>query len=900
MTASSIDDQALSPVTTGTINTQTMLGTLDSISPTTTYPVSEYFPTLIYPPHVVLTTLPSGANFQILEGVTYTSPTYITTTSPGSDQPTIVPIIAPFSGPPKICFGCFAHFPPNIKIDVPEFCIQLFGLKIGNCPPKKNKNKDDKKGDGDGDDGNADDDNKPTSQTRKPRTSRKQTTTTSVSSSSCTVIITATQKSVFCSVTPGNSADAVCSTSTYTTATECSVPGSATTVTTTHTPTPTIPLCAPGECGGRFCSVKTKRSKFSIVQDLGKRGDPAIGKWPDPSDHQTHQGFIVNQLDGMFGGTATKPRYNPKLVKHHPEGSISADWVTFKDNVEAVALEGLYGCTSIILVSRRGAWISHIWQTVFENLVPNIDEFEMMIDEDLPYRIPPDEPFHEYYEYGLEDMKDNPELGDAGVMFGNDAVAVDTPLSLNMRAFIVTPRKWQTPGLFTDTNGQFIPHEILNHINHQQGTVRYPNEIERLKRAVAGVYGDIPLEVVDYNPIVPKWAHLEKWSSERKMVDDYGNVFEIEDYMAVQTNGNVRGKVLLQYQPATTCGDMAEWRLWVEGQPVGSRTDKWAPLENQMFSSPGNIQALARRQGQVCELPVRSEVHASGFPTSAGGSASSPVSQAHSSGSSAQASSKPPLSSKHSLSSPQTIASVAATLSSTSSSERFKPSGSDLFLSAIRVSTTPRWVSTTTTGTAASSVSSATTATPFTNRTSSSSKEVIKTTSFFSKPSAAKPSGPLPSEAVAIYYVETIAPDEDGKLEYEGAWWMFPVKTDDANFDPCGKEPQGWKFLDKHVSLDSVPWPPAIEAEKFFFDRRYCKYKGENGPKGWGKLSCEDIPEFSCERDPRAARKLECGKDPEVERTFLPRILCRFPVSGGTSLRDKLEEVVGGPGKVNY
>ncbi|GKT44878.1 uncharacterized protein ColSpa_05059 [Colletotrichum spaethianum] len=301
----------------------------------------------------------------------------------------------------------------------------------------------------------------------------------------------------------------------------------------------------------------------------------------------------------MFGGTVSEPRYKPKLVDHHLGGGISAEWITFKSNVEAVGLEGLYGCTSIILVSRRGAWVSHIWQTVFENLHPEIDQWETLIQNEMPYGLPRSDPYYEKYEYGLKDMKDKPEFGEAGVMFDDDSVVDQTPASLNMRAFIVTPRKLQSLSPYRDANNQAIPHEILNDINYQQGTVRYPDKIVRLKRVLADEFGNIPMEVVDYNPVVPKLEHMGTWVSERMVTDDYGNVFELEDYIKYQQMATVRVKILLQYQPAMTCGDMAEWRLWIEGQPVGSRTDRWAPTQNQVFSSPGNNQELTRRQGQV-------------------------------------------------------------------------------------------------------------------------------------------------------------------------------------------------------------------------------------------------------------------------------------------------------------
>ncbi|KAK1976092.1 hypothetical protein LZ30DRAFT_604167 [Colletotrichum cereale] len=927
--------------------------------------------------HSTLTTLPIGVNFVTLDSVTYTSPTYITTTSPGSNNPTIVPIIFPFVGPPMICFNCFISFPPNIQIDVPQFCIQLFGLKIGNCPPKKDsKNdnkkddkKDDKKGDKEeekegGDDQKEDDE--------EPTKSEEQSTTTSTSSSSCTVTITATHRSVFCSVTKGrNSADAACSTTAYTTATACSALGKATTVTTTETLTPVVPLCGPDTCGGRVCpETKEKRPKAPPAKGLLKRGEPALGQWPEQTDHPNHQAFIAGQIEGIARGGVSQPRYSPKLVRHFDGSPISAEWVAFKGQVTALALQGLYGCTSIILVSRRGAWVSHIWQTVIMNMDPDIS-FVEMVEEDLPRGIDPRDPAAEYYQYGLVEMKDHPELGDAGVMFGDDAEGIHTPASLNMRAFIVTPRAYMAPGLYRDPNGRTIPHSILNQVHHQRGTVRTPVEVERLRKEIVNVYGDIPLEVLDYNPFVPKPGHSRKWDSEKVMVDDDGAEYSLREYMAVKTMGTVRGKFLLQYQPARNCQDQAGWRLWFEGQPVGDRSDAWAPMPNQLFS-PGNSSQPGRRQEQVCAIPVQSTPPAPGSPTSVGGPASSPISPP----TSGVSSGKPPLTGNHTLSSLRTIPSVPVTLSSTSALGIVYPSGSSpVFPTSHANTTTIRfpvnntdiWIPTTvgpvlpttrvntTTSRAAINTtdlgrsttvdnlintitttikvivkpttvrvpSSTITVVPVassihpTTKASSTSKEIVKTASVSSKPpsmtttssatkasstskeatkttsSRSKPSAPAPSEAVAIYYVDTVMRDFNRMLEIEGAWWMFPVNVekDYIHHDPCGKEPQGWKFLDTPLSLEGVPWPPSLEAEKHFFDRRFCKYKGQIGGTGYGTLTCENVPEFACERDPRAAKKLECPKDPVADREFVARVLCKFPT---TEYREDVEEIASG------
>jgi hypothetical protein len=49
-----------------------------------------------------ITSLPTGARVETLTGVAFTEGTVITTTSSGSSDPTVVPVIVPAGGPPKI------------------------------------------------------------------------------------------------------------------------------------------------------------------------------------------------------------------------------------------------------------------------------------------------------------------------------------------------------------------------------------------------------------------------------------------------------------------------------------------------------------------------------------------------------------------------------------------------------------------------------------------------------------------------------------------------------------------------------------------------------------------------------------------------------------------------------
>ncbi|WYZ41296.1 hypothetical protein EsH8_V_000191 [Colletotrichum jinshuiense] len=288
-------------------------------------------------------------------------------------------------------------------------------------------------------------------------------------------------------------------------------------------------------------------------------------------------------------------RYAPKLVRHDPspDAHVTANWVTFKDNVEALALEGLYGCTSIVLVSQRSAWMSHIWETTFVD--HNSDDFEYMVTDDLLYRPPPGDPLFEYYEYGLENLKNSKEHGDPGIMFGDEDVE---SAKLEMQAFIITPRQHLHPAFYYDANNEVVNEDILKDIDHQKGTVKYPEKVNRLVGVITETYGAIPVQVVDYNPVFLPREKWETWVIEGSLLDDNGISKSAEEILTDLTIGTPRGKVLIQYQPAKTCVEMAKWRLWVEGQQASHWADQWTPTYDQIFSFPGESSGLARRQGR--------------------------------------------------------------------------------------------------------------------------------------------------------------------------------------------------------------------------------------------------------------------------------------------------------------
>ncbi|KAF6808105.1 hypothetical protein CPLU01_15721, partial [Colletotrichum plurivorum] len=512
------------------------------------------------PTHSTVTELPTGVLLVPfdLKGVTQTTPFYITTTSPGSDFPTIVPVIFPFDGPPVVCFSCFTKFPPNIEIRVPKFCIQLFGLKIGNCPPSDN-------GGGGGDDGGGDDD--------KPDPTEDDKGTGAQSDQQAT---------------PS------CVTSAYTTITGCSATPAATTVRATSTVSHGSfeATCEPETCGGSQCPVRPRRGLLDEQQhrNLSKRGNPAEGEWPDPIDYENPNDFIGQQLIDIASGRGNgqNGRYNPILVLHgstmngvseENAGMTTANHIIFRSRVAAIALQGLYGCKSVVVVSRRGAWVSHIWErdmTLQENFQDKIIGKDD--DEDGPSirrGLKETNRDFRFFTHGLEDMVENVEDRRSGFTFGDvlpDAVEKGdttnkTSKDLNTRAFIFTPRH----RFDRYRDGKLIPEsEFLNNMELKRGTIRNGLRVARPSGFISDIYGGIDVDVVDYLPLPItnemslKYDQLEaeRRATGRKehVTEAFARSVDISNYMSIKQAGTPRGKLLLQYKPSKTCNDKAAWR----------------------------------------------------------------------------------------------------------------------------------------------------------------------------------------------------------------------------------------------------------------------------------------------------------------------------------------------------
>ncbi|TDZ38291.1 hypothetical protein CTRI78_v010882 [Colletotrichum trifolii] len=340
------------------------------------------------------------------------------------------------------------------------------------------------------------------------------------------------------------------------------------------------PICEPKSCGPA-CKKRAEPPSTTLSMRRKKRWDTQDGVWPEPGHLGQPDTFLQEEIRKIMKNEA-RNGFKPRAVKIPPESfgddaaMTSSSLVTFKDKVEELAVEGLHGCTSIVLVSRRGAYANHIWESNFWSDVKfatrALVEPHWGLDDDAKAEL------LEYMEFGLVELRNNGAVGPPGVMFGDH---LKSAMDLGMKAFIVTPR---TRLSHVDPGGSPILDKIMEDPNVNLGTLMFPEKVRKLEDEIRSLFGDnVPIEVVDYHP---KQLGVEDWKkfNEGKISDE-----EASDLLSDKDYKSPRGKVLLQYQPAREPTGRAAWRLWIDRMQVGRRNDIWPPEPDQVFNSSAQI-----------------------------------------------------------------------------------------------------------------------------------------------------------------------------------------------------------------------------------------------------------------------------------------------------------------------
>lgn len=423
-------------------------------------------------------------------------------------------------------------------------------------------------------------------------------------------------------------AKTTCLTSAYTTITGCSIFNSVATVTTTRTsdPKPSDPLCGPG-CGIGGCqafqppgsaaadaSRPQKPERRSAGPKLLNRGEPSDGEWRDPSDYPGgYHEFMEMEFDYM------RRRMNFGLSHHHPKlvldgppmpnereslTTVRSNWVLFQDKVETLAVEGLVGCTVVVVISDRGAWMGKF----YEKTISNATLFAEALSGWKTGRQAQDD-WTKYARYGIDDLRNHPERRDIGEVFGSDDDAVAFPV----RILVITPRRRVVEHGDERSAG---PPVQLDY--EEDGMPVYP----QVRRIVDDILEAIPQRYHDESLI--RFYPQEQLTEEERYHRENGELGDTywSNMLQDRILHTAKGKVMLQYQPANRCTDDASWRIWVDDYahfrtpPSAQFQDEWEALDGQFFSEqlrPQYPGELYSRQ----ECPIR------GKPASGGGSMSS-------------------------------------------------------------------------------------------------------------------------------------------------------------------------------------------------------------------------------------------------------------------------------------
>ncbi|KAI1108394.1 hypothetical protein F5Y14DRAFT_457096 [Nemania sp. NC0429] len=390
----------------------------------------------------------------------------------------------------------------------------------------------------------------------------------STSSSSCTATLTRTWESVLCTVTATPSAnkrqDQGCTTEVYSTVTGCnSVIASTVTSTTTTTPKPTpIPQCKYGECGiGVSCSQREGNLRKRQPQRLT---EPEPNTWAGP---ENYGGISQHFMAGETWRAYEKGDIDNKHV-NLAVGTTSS-YVVFGAQAGSLAVAGLYGCTSVIAVSKRGAWVSHHWEAP-SFTSPWEDYFSP------PTALEQLEIFRESVLRALHEGKGNDHLFGLGELRSKSAP--DTMLLSHLmddeadpRVFIFAP--YMRADLGDPNYNNEFPVGLPEAWGQDDGLPSKNQQIQNEIRAIFNVPSGfvVPYEKVLYAPLVG------------------GEGVDLGDK---DFNSN-RGKVLVQYQPAKSCHDKASWRVWFEGHDGVNflRKSKYSVSSNSLrfFSEPKHL-----------------------------------------------------------------------------------------------------------------------------------------------------------------------------------------------------------------------------------------------------------------------------------------------------------------------
>ncbi|CAJ2501598.1 Uu.00g044510.m01.CDS01 [Anthostomella pinea] len=309
--------------------------------------------------------------------------------------------------------------------------------------------------------------------------------------------------------------------------------------------------CSQDQCGD-VCSAHTA-SKRALDRRLPPwRPKPPYGQWVSPDDYEDKIGKGNTNAEKLVRGEVHRAWVKQKVVPLTPAKddpiamSTLSHIIKFADQVDDLGAFGFWGCTSVVVVSRRGAWANRIFEKPTFRGDPGSLWNAGIFKRNAIHALREGVGEGTAHAFGI------PHFRARGDMFGDDA---------EPKAFIYTPRPRP------DKKDANIDKET------NQGKLLYPKGVEAIKKELEKIFDgySLNIEVVDYSPLMAPPGLSQK---------------EINNYRVDKGFDTARGKFLVQYRPAPDYMSHASWRIWFEGKggKGDAWSDEWKPETSSSFN----------------------------------------------------------------------------------------------------------------------------------------------------------------------------------------------------------------------------------------------------------------------------------------------------------------------------
>lgn len=121
-------------------------------------------------------------------------------------------------------------------------------------------------------------------------------------------------------------------------------------------------MCSDLTCGAVACSSAKTPTNGSIARAIDFGGNILI--MPEPQQPQTDDTFDYYMVEQTRQAYAIVPSVTSWYGKYGTSAAVK----TYDTDVGSLALGiSIWGCTSVVIISERGAYMNHIWQRKIED-----------------------------------------------------------------------------------------------------------------------------------------------------------------------------------------------------------------------------------------------------------------------------------------------------------------------------------------------------------------------------------------------------------------------------------------------------------------------------------------------------------------------------------------------------